>query len=225
MTPLPRLLSLLVLPLLAACATRAAPDITPDTSSKPASAPTAPGHVGTDPGHAGAGTPLTPTGHDRLAAFAGGCFWGVEDAFRHVPGVVATAVGYAGGHTDSPTYPLVCSHTTGHAETVLVEFDPAKVPYEQLLRFFWKIHDPTQVGGQGPDEGDSYRSVVFTFDADEAAAAAASKQAAQKQFSQPITTEIVPMKAFWKAEDYHQQYAERTGHHGCPVRIPSMDSL
>ena len=181
-------------------------------------------HLGTDPGHAGYGTPLVATGHDRLAAFAGGCFWGVEDAFRHVPGVVATAVGYSGGHTTDPTYPSVCTHTTGHAETVLVEFDPTKVPYEHLLRVFWKIHDPTQVGGQGPDEGDSYRSVVFTFDADEAAAARASRDAEQKTLTAPITTEIVPMKAFYKAEAYHQQYAERTGHHGCPVRVP-LDTL
>jgi peptide-methionine (S)-S-oxide reductase len=98
------------------------------------------------------------------------------------------------------------------------------VPYEHLLRVFWKIHDPTQVGGQGPDEGDSYRSVIFTFDADEAAAASASRDAEQKALKAPITTEIVPMKAFYKAEDYHQQYAERTGHHGCPVRVP-LDTL
>jgi peptide-methionine (S)-S-oxide reductase len=185
-----------------------------------ATAARTPGHVGTDPGHAGRGTPLTPEGHNRLAAFAAGCFWGVEDGFRHVPGVVATAVGYAGGHTQNPTYPQVCTHTTGHAETVLVEFDPAKVPYEQLLRDFWKIHDPTQVGGQGPDEGDSYRSIVFTFDDDEAAAAKASQAAEQRTRSAPITTEIRPMGAFWKAEDYHQQYSERTGEHGCHVQLP-----
>jgi peptide-methionine (S)-S-oxide reductase len=208
-------------PFFAACATRStAIDVGTDPSATPASAPHAPAHVGTDPGHAGTGTPLTATGHDRLAAFAAGCFWGTEDAFRHVPGVVATAVGYAGGHTVDPTYPEVCTHTTGHAETVLVEFDPAKVPYEQLLRVFWKIHDPTQVGGQGPDEGDSYRSVVFTFDDDEAAAARASMQAEQRQLSEPITTTIQPMKLFYKAEEYHQQYAERTGHHGCSVRLP-----
>ncbi len=177
-------------------------------------------HVGTDPGHAGYGTPLTPTGHDKLAAFSAGCFWGVEDAFRHVPGVVATAVGYAGGHTTDPNYERVCSHTTGHAETVLVEFDPTRVPYEQLLRVFWKIHDPTQVGGQGPDEGDNYRSIVFTFDDEEAAAARASMEAEQKTLSRPITTEILPMGAFYEAEAYHQQYSERTGRHGCPVRLP-----
>jgi len=215
------------LPVVLGCrATRTMTDVTPEPSvAGPATtAVSAPAHVGADPGHAGYGTPLAPTGHDRLAAFAAGCFWGVEDAFRHVPGVVATAVGYAGGHTTDPTYPSVCTHTTGHAETVLVEFDPTKVPYEHLLRVFWKIHDPTQVGGQGPDDGDSYRSVVFTFDGDEAAAASASRATEQKTLTAPITTEIVPMKAFYKAEDYHQQYAERTGHHGCPVRVP-LDTL
>jgi peptide-methionine (S)-S-oxide reductase len=181
-------------------------------------------HVGTDPGHAGNGTPLVPHEHDKLAAFAAGCFWGVEDAFRHVPGVVATAVGYAGGHTPNPDYEAVCTHTTGHAETVLVEYDPTHVPYEQLLRVFWEIHDPTQVGGQGPDMGSNYRSIVFTFDEDQAAAARASKQAQQKQLDNPITTEIRPMSAFYKAEGYHQQYAERTGSHGCPVRV-SVDAL
>jgi peptide-methionine (S)-S-oxide reductase len=198
---------------------------TADVSPEPASSGTAtPVHVGSDPGHVGYGTPLTPTGHDKLAAFAAGCFWGVEDAFRHVPGVVATAVGYTGGHTSDPTYPKVCTHTTGHAETVLVEFDPARVPYEHLLRVFWKIHDPTQVGGQGPDEGDSYRSVIFTFGDEEAAAARASLAAEQKTLDQKITTEIQPMNAFYKAEEYHQQYAERTGHHGCPIRVP-LDTL
>jgi len=202
-------------------ATRTTADVSPEPA---ASGGATPAHVGADPGHAGNGTPLTPAGHDRLAAFAAGCFWGVEDAFRHVPGVVATAVGYAGGHTTDPDYPKVCTHTTGHAETVLVEFDPARVPYEHLLRVFWKIHDPAQVGGQGPDEGDSYRSVVFTFGDDEAAAARASLQAEQKHLDQHITTEVRPMGAFYKAEDYHQQYAERTGHHGCPIRVP-LDTL
>jgi|HubBroStandDraft_2_1064218.scaffolds.fasta_scaffold120664_2 peptide-methionine (S)-S-oxide reductase len=212
-----------LLPLLACAPTRTMADVGPDPSSSTAAA-TTPAHVGTDPGHAGRGTPLVPVGHDRLAAFAAGCFWGVEDAFRHVPGVVATAVGYAGGHTSDPDYDKVCTHTTGHAETVLVEFDPARVPYEHLLRVFWKIHDPTQVGGQGPDEGDSYRSVLFTFDADEAAAASASLQAEQKHLDRPITTQVRPMGAFYRAEDYHQQYSERTGRHGCPIRV-NLDTL
>jgi peptide-methionine (S)-S-oxide reductase len=189
-------------------ATRTTADVSPEPAASGGATPV---HVGADPGHAGNGTPLTPTGHDRLAAFAAGCFWGVEDAFRHVPGVVATAVGYAGGHTTDPDYPKVCTHTTGHAETVLVEFDPARVPYEHLLRVFWKIHDPTQVGGQGPDE-------------EEAAAARASLQAEQKHLDEHITTEVRPIGAFYKAEEYHQQYAERTGHHGCPIRVP-LDTL
>jgi peptide-methionine (S)-S-oxide reductase len=195
-----------------------APD--PPTST----AATLPARIGSDPGHVAARGPLTPTGHDRLAAFAAGCFWGVEDAFRHVPGVVATAVGYTGGHTTNPSYEDVCTHTTGHAETVLVEFDPARLPYEHLLRVFWKIHDSTQVGGQGPDEGNSYRSVVFTFDDDEASAARASLAAEQKHLTAPITTEVRPIGAFYLAEPYHQQYSERTGRHGCPVRVP-LDSL
>jgi peptide-methionine (S)-S-oxide reductase len=181
-------------------------------------------HVGTDPGHVARGAPLAPSGHDKLAAFAAGCFWGVEDAFRHVPGVVATAVGFAGGHTANPSYEQVCTHTTGHAETVLVEYDPTRLAYEHLLRVFWKIHDPTQGDRQGPDVGDSYRSVVFTFDSEQAAAARASEQAEQKQLDNPITTEIRPIGAFYEAEAYHQQYAERTGHHGCPIRVP-VDSL
>src|SRR5262249_13765462 len=159
----------------------------------------------------------TPSGHDKLAAFAAGCFWGVEDAFRHIPGVVATAVGYAGGHTTDPTYESVCTHSTGHAETVLVEFDPTRIPYQQLPRVFWKIHDPTQTDGQGPDLGDNYRSIVFTFDAEEDAAAKASLQAEQKRLTQRIVTHIQPMGSFYLGEAFHQQFAERTGSHACPV--------
>jgi peptide-methionine (S)-S-oxide reductase len=205
----------------AACQPASANPSNPLPAPAPASAAS---HVGTDPGHVGSGKALVPSGHDKLAAFAGGCFWGVEDAFRHVPGVVATAVGYAGGHTANPSYEEVCTHTTGHAETVLIEYDPTHLPYEQLLRVFWKIHDPTQGNRQGPDVGDSYRSVVFTFDAEQAAAAHASEQAEQKELDRPITTEIRPIGAFYEAEGYHQQYAERTGHHGCPIRVP-VDTL
>jgi peptide-methionine (S)-S-oxide reductase len=179
-------------------------------------------HVGVDPGHVNEvakGGPLTPTGRDQLAAFAAGCFWGVEDAFRHVPGVVATAVGFTGGHTTDPDYPKVCSHNTGHAETVLLEFDPTKVPYEQLLRVFFKIHDPTEVDRQGPDVGDQYRSAIFTFSTEQAAAAQAAKQAQEKASGEHFATQIKAIGAFYRAEDYHQQYAERTGSHGCPVRV------
>jgi peptide-methionine (S)-S-oxide reductase len=220
----PSVLAVFALSAAACHGSRSTSDVAPDpATATAASSATMPAHVGTDPGHAGNGTPLTPSGHDQLAAFAAGCFWGVEDAFRHVPGVVATAVGYAGGHTSDPTYEEVCTHRTGHAETVLVEFDPTRVPYEQLVHVFWKIHDPTQTDGQGPDIGSNYRSVVFTFSNDQDAAARASMQAEQKAQPAPIATHIQPMGAFYKAEGYHQQYAERTGHHGCPIK--SFDNL
>ena len=142
--------------------------------------------VGADPGHVGAGTPLAPREGHALAAFAGGCFWGVEDAFRHVPGVVATAVGYTGGHTDAPTYESVCSHTTGHAETVLVEFDPKLVSYDALLNVFFKNHNPTTMNYQGPDVGDQYRSAVFTFSPEQAKAAAEAKDREAAALSKPV---------------------------------------
>jgi peptide-methionine (S)-S-oxide reductase len=198
---------LLSLVLLAACHSASAADRANDPSTK----------VGTNPGHAGAGTALTPEPGHQLAAFAEGCFWGSEDTFRHVAGVTATAVGYSGGHTKNPSYDDVCSHTTGHAETVLVEFDPAKVSYTTLLRTFWDSHDPTTLNRQGPDFGDQYRSAVFTFSDDEAAQAKASVAEEQKQYKSPITTQIQPMSQFWIAEGYHQQYDEKTGRHSCPL--------
>jgi peptide-methionine (S)-S-oxide reductase len=182
-----------------------------------AAATAQPTRVGTNPGHVGAGTPLTPEPGHALAAFAAGCFWGVEDVFRQVPGVVATAVGYTGGHTDNPTYPIVCSHTTGHAETVLVEFDPARVSYDTLLNVFFKNHDPTTGNRQGPDIGDQYRSEIFTFSAEQAAAAKRGLEREQPAHKRPITTRIEPLGRFWKAEEYHQQYDEKTGTHSCPL--------
>jgi peptide-methionine (S)-S-oxide reductase len=174
-------------------------------------------HVGTDPGHAGDGTALTPKPGNELAAFAAGCFWGVEDNFRQVPGVVATAVGYTGGHTDHPTYRSVCTHTTGHAETVVVEFDPKKVTYATLLNVFFKNHDPTTVNRQGPDEGDQYRSAIFTFNDAQAAAANAAKDKETKAIHRTVVTIIEPLARFWKAEEYHQQYDEKSGTHSCPT--------
>ncbi|HEX3597455.1 MAG TPA: peptide-methionine (S)-S-oxide reductase MsrA [Polyangiaceae bacterium] len=182
-----------------------------------ASAPKGP-RVGTEPGKVGNGTPLTAQPGHELAAFAGGCFWGVEDAFRKVPGVTATAVGFTGGHTKNPTYPKVCEHDTGHAETVLVEFDPVKIPYDKLLAVFFRIHDPTTLNSQGPDYGDQYRSAIFTFSPIQAAAAAAAITRTQNEIHQKVVTVVSPIGQFWKAEAYHQQYAERTGTHGCPVR-------
>jgi len=173
--------------------------------------------VGTNPGGAGKGTPLVAAPGHELAAFAEGCFWGSENTFRHVKGVTATAVGYAGGHTEAPTYEDVCSHTTGHAEVVLVEFDPKVISYDALLETFWKSHDPTTKNRQGPDVGDQYRSGIFTFSQAQEAAVRASIVTEQKKLSKPITTAVSPMTVFWKAEEYHQQYDEKSGRESCPL--------
>jgi peptide-methionine (S)-S-oxide reductase len=191
---------------------------TPTTTGAPAAAQHA--VVGTDPGGVGRGTPLVAKPGRELASFAGGCFWGVEDTFRQIPGVTATAVGYTGGHTKNPTYPEVCTHTTGHAEAVLVEFDPAKITYAQLLDFFFQNHDPTTMNRQGPDIGDQYRSAVFTFSDAQAAAAKAGMARAEARLKKHVVTEVVPIGAFYKAEDYHQQYDEKTGTHSCPIGLP-----
>lgn len=189
----------------------------PEASADGRTAAVARRPVGTDPGGVGRGTPLAPRSGSALAAFAGGCFWGVEDTFRQVPGVVATAVGYTGGHTKDPTYEEVSSHTTGHAETVLVEFDPSKVTYAQLLEVFFQNHDPTTLNRQGPDVGSQYRSAVFTFDPAQAEAARAAAAREEARRGKPVTTEIRPVGPFYKAEEYHQQYDEKTGTHSCPL--------
>jgi peptide-methionine (S)-S-oxide reductase len=149
----------------------------------------------------------------QRATFAAGCFWGVESAFRQLPGVLATAVGYTGGHTKDPTYKEVCSGGTGHAEAVTVEFDPAKISYEQLLDVFWDIHDPTQYNRQGPDYGSQYRTAIFTHGPEQEKAARESKERLNKsgKFKRPVVTEIVPAPEFYMAEDYHQQYFEKRG--------------
>jgi peptide-methionine (S)-S-oxide reductase len=161
----------------------------------------------------GRGVPTTLPANLRQATFAAGCFWGVEEYFRHVPGVVSTAVGYSGGHTKNPTYQEVCTDLTGHAESVLVTFDPAKVSYAELLDGFWTCHDPTTVNRQGPDVGTQYRSVIFYHDAEQEKAARASMKEVDDAhvFSSRIVTEIVPAAPFYPAEAYHQQYMEKTG--------------
>ena len=173
--------------------------------------------VGTNPGGAGAGTPLQPAPGHQLAIFAQGCFWGTEYRFRQVPGVVATAVGYAGGHTRNPTYDQVSGHGTGHAESVLLEFDPQKVSYAKLLDIFWGSHDATSGDRQGPDVGSQYRSAIFTFGPEQQAQALASRDAEQKKLVDRITTEIAPAGPFWKAEDGHQQWDEKHGYESCPL--------
>ena len=181
--------------------------------------------VGTSPGHAGKGTALKASGDDRLAIFAAGCFWGVESTFRAVPGVVATAVGYTGGHTKDPTYTQVCTHTTGHAEAVLIEFDPKKVSYEKLLDVFFENHDPTTVDSQGPDFGDQYRSAIFTLDAEQEGAAKTAVARHQKKLATKIATQIGPAQPFYLAEDYHQQYHEKTGTHACPTGKATAEGI
>ncbi len=147
----------------------------------------------------------------ETATFGAGCFWGVEWVFRQVPGVLEVVSGYAGGHVPNPSYELVCTDTTGHAEVVQVTFDPERVSYEQLLEVFWAMHDPTQVNRQGPDVGTQYRSIILTHSEEQRAAAEASKARAQARLDRPIATEIRPFEAFYPAEDYHQRYYERTG--------------
>jgi peptide-methionine (S)-S-oxide reductase len=153
------------------------------------------------------------------ATFGAGCFWGVEEEFRKVPGVLQTAVGYAGGKTENPTYEDVCSDETGHAEVVEVEYDPSRVSYDRLLDVFWNGHNPTQRNRQGPDVGTQYRSAIFFHTPEQEAAARASKERLEKsgRFPRPIVTEITPAGPFWRAEEYHQRYFEKRGGGSCHV--------
>jgi len=153
------------------------------------------------------------------ATFGAGCFWGVEAAFRKLPGVNDTAVGYAGGTVEHPTYEQVCTDTTGHAEVVEVDYDPDQISYEQLLDVFWNCHDPTQLNRQGPDRGSQYRSVIFYHDHDQEQAAKASKkaQAQSGRHHSTIVTQIEPVAPFWPAEEYHQQYLEKKGLASCRI--------
>jgi len=147
------------------------------------------------------------------AMFAAGCFWGVEEAFRTTPGVVATTVGYSGGKTEGPTYKDVCSGRTGHAEVVLVEFDPALISFKDLLDIFWANHDPTTLNRQGPDVGEQYRSAVFFFDEEQEKVARDSKEKLQNsgKLKKPVVTEITPAATFYAAEEYHQKYLAKRG--------------
>ncbi len=153
------------------------------------------------------------------ATFAAGCFWGVEETFRNIKGVLETQVGYSGGHSDNPTYKEVCTDKTGHAESVEITFDPAVVSYDQLLDVFWANHDPTQLNRQGPDWGTQYRSVIFFHSPAQEAAARGSKEKLQQsgRFAKPIVTQIVPAQPFYRAEEYHQQYLAKRGATQCHI--------
>lgn len=149
--------------------------------------------------------------------FGAGCFWGVQYYFDQVPGVTKSTVGYSGGHTENPTYEQVCSHQTGHAEVVLLEFDSAKVSYEILCRHFFRMHDPTQLNRQGWDIGDNYRSAIFYFSEEQRQTADQVKFASEPNFDKPVVTQIAPAGPFYAAEDYHQKYTEKTGRGMCHV--------
>ncbi|MBW3646007.1 MAG: peptide-methionine (S)-S-oxide reductase MsrA [Actinobacteria bacterium] len=155
----------------------------------------------------------------ETATFAAGCFWGVEAAFRQVPGVVSTMVGYTGGTRDKPSYRRVCTGRTGHAEAVQVVYDPQRLSYDDLLAVFWDNHNPTTANRQGPDIGTQYRSAVFFHDDEQRASATRSRDEldASGRFRRPIVTEITPASTFWPAEDYHQQYLEKRGLSTCRI--------
>lgn len=153
------------------------------------------------------------------AMFGAGCFWGVEETFRKISGVVETAVGYSGGHVDNPTYEQVCRKETGHTEVVWVKFDPEQVSYEQLLEVFWGNHNPTTLNRQGPDIGEAYRSVVFYYDDEQKQLAEEGKNAldASGSWKNPVVTAIEPAKAFWRAEEYHQKFLQKRGGGTCGI--------
>ena len=149
--------------------------------------------------------------------FGAGCFWGVQYEFDQIKGVIETEVGYAGGHTENPTYKDVCTDKTGHAEAVHLRYDENLVTYNQLLTTFWEMHDPTTMNRQGPDIGSQYRSIIFYYDDEQKAVAEKMKEELNKsgKYSNSIVTEIVPASNFYKAEEYHQKYFEKTGQKVC----------
>jgi peptide-methionine (S)-S-oxide reductase len=157
--------------------------------------------------------------NEHIATFGAGCFWGVEAMFRALPGVLDATVGYLGGTTPNPTYKDVCRGNTGHAEVVQVEYDPAQISYEKLLEAFWNSHNPTHHNRQGWDFGSQYRSAIFFHTPEQQAAALKSKAELETsgRFTKPIATQITPASAFYRAEDYHQQYLAKSGRTSCHV--------
>lgn len=172
-------------------------------------------------------TAITAPSRADSIVLGGGCFWCLDASYKLLPGVTRITCGYSGGTLDNPSYSQVCTEETGHAEVVRIEFDPAKVSLERVLAYFWQVHDPTQVGGQGHDMGSQYRSVILYADQAQKEAAEKSRALAQKALSDPVTTEIVPLRKFWQAEDYHQDYFEKHPYEGyCSVVIrPKVEKL
>lgn len=157
--------------------------------------------------------------HLETATFGAGCFWGVEETFKDIPGVKSTAVGYLGGTYDHPTYKDVCTGKTGHAEVLQLQYDPNQVSYDSLLDTFWRNHNPTTMNRQGPDVGTQYRSAIFfhTPQQEETATASKEKMERSSTFRNPIVTEITPTSTFYRAEDYHQRYLEKRGMGACHI--------
>lgn len=177
-------------------------------------------------------TPAQPTNamttnKTEIADLGGGCFWCMEAVFERLPGVISVTSGFAGGTTENPTYEQVCTETTGHAEVTEIVFDPSKISYPQLLDVYWQAHDPTTLNRQGADTGTSYRSIILFRDKKQQLEAEKSKIAAQQNFSNPIVTEIVPLKKFYPAEDSHQKYYDNNSNAGyCQVVIaPKLQKL
>jgi len=158
------------------------------------------------------------------AIYAAGCFWGVQYYFDQIPGVQNSEVGYIGGTTNNPTYESVCSHTTGHAEAVLVEFDPVQVSFETLTKHFFRLHNPTQLNRQGPDVGDNYRSAIFYTSESQKETAEKILAESQANWQDPIVTQIVPADTFYPAEDYHQKFTEKTGRGACHIPYEPLKS-
>ena len=167
------------------------------------------------------------TNQIEIADLGGGCFWCMEAVFERLPGVLTVTSGFAGGTTENPTYRAVCSETTGHAEVTEIKFDPARISYGRLLEVFWQAHDPTTLNRQGADEGTSYRSIILYRTEQQKQIAEKSRTDAQKNFRDPIVTEIVPLKKFYPAEDYHQQYYDNNSNAGyCRIVIaPKLEKL
>jgi peptide-methionine (S)-S-oxide reductase len=167
------------------------------------------------------------TNKTEIADFGGGCFWCMEAVFERLPGVISVTSGFAGGTTENPTYEQVCTETTGHAEVTEIAFDPSKISYNQLLDVFWQAHDPTTLNRQGADVGTSYRSIILYRGEKQKLEAEKSKLTAQQNFHNPIVTEIVPLKKFYPAEDYHQKYYDNNSNAPyCQVVIaPKLDKL
>ena len=161
---------------------------------------------------------LPATTGTQTAVIAGGCFWGVQGVFQHTAGVLNAVSGYAGGDKSTAMYEIVGTGTTGHAESVEIKYDPRKISYGKILQIFFSVaHDPTQLNRQGPDVGDQYRSEVFTLDDAQVASAKKAIEVAEKRLGKKVVTKVEPLGPFWKAEEYHQQYDEKSGTHSCPI--------